>query len=167
MWSLELALVMRRRADPQPVGLFRGGLRAATLAALASARNPLTGYRVAQLARKQRVKVNCELRTLQDLGVVSQVDIGVGKRGWILNDPDLRRYFQRTMRISWSEDWFSDREAVTRRNQLILRKLDRKPVDLSKFRGYAPPFPAEFAGRAETDRELAALGLRRSGRPAT
>jgi hypothetical protein len=153
-----------RAAEPQPVALFRGEIRAATLAVLASARNPLTGYRIAQIARKQRIKVNSELKTLLDIGLVSRAAATTGNPGWVLTDPDLRRYFQRTMRISWSEDWFTGRAARQKRNLAFLRKLARNPVDLTKFSGYKPPFPEEFAGRAETDKELAALGLRQSGR---
>jgi hypothetical protein len=151
--------------DPAIVSMFGGQARAATLGALASARQPLTAYRVAKMTGCQVIKVMGELRGLERAGVVGRVSRSGAATGWYVSDRSLRDFLRRRIRIVWWGDW--DREVGRRaRRSAVLR---RTRVDLSRFKPSPRGLPnrGEFIRSRGKDRELARIGLpvsRRSAR---
>lgn len=144
--------------------LFGSVTRARTLAALASASSPLTGYRVSLLAATQPIKTYAELRKLRKLGIVTERTIGIGKVGWELADPDLRSLCRRRARISWSRDWSKDVEVRTKAAKIAVAALE---VPTAKsYRGNADSVPnrAEFIRNPEKDRVLRQVRLAPSTR---
>lgn len=145
--------------------LFGSATRGATLGVLANGERPLSGYRIAKLAGCQQTKVNAVLFALRDEKLVVSVPLGPNRRGWVLEDPDLRRFLRRKFRVSWSEDWLDHRTREASRDQEIRRRwAGQKPVELSNFNGFEPRKPEEFVRSPERDRVLRELGLAPSRR---
>ncbi len=148
---------MKTEIDPGIAALFGSETRAATLGAVANARQPLTAYRVAQMTGAQVIKVVAELRRLEKAGLVAKTPTDRGRTGWTVSDGALRDLLRRRVRIVWSRDW---NEAAGER----VRRRDSLPtirIDLSRYRPNpkAVPNPEEFERPAEKDRLLAKAGL--------
>ena len=156
---------MARKAVGGLAAIFGSATRGATLGLLASAERPLSGYRIAKLAGCQQTKVNAVLASLRDGKLVATVPLGANRTGWVLEDPDLRRFLRRRFRVSWSEDWLEHRTREAPRDREIRRQLSRlEPLDLSKFDGFVPRNPQELARPPEKDRVLRELALTPSPR---
>lgn len=139
--------------------------RAGTLAVLANASQPLTGYRIAKLAACQESKVNSVLAELQAKQFVAMVSLGANRVGWVMEDPDLRRSICKRVRISWSEDLLRERKRNKKRAMALSRRLAAlEPVDISRYAGFVPRNPEEFNRPPEKDATLIELGSRPSRR---
>jgi Sugar-specific transcriptional regulator TrmB len=151
--------------------LFGSRARALTLAVLANAEGPLTGYRIAQVASLPRPKVYAVLRQLYKAGFVQNAKGGVR-----LTDPDLRSLLQKRLRLRWSEEWDSAREGWSEENPRLLsagladiRTRIRRDPDFLRPRGWKPPPSArkierELRRPASKDAGLRRRGLRTSDR---
>jgi len=150
--------------DPGIVTLFGGETKVLTLAALSSASQPLTGYRVTKLTKAQPTKVYDEIRRLAKAGFISERQTSAGRRGWIVSDPDLRSLFRRRVRLLWNEDWS---KTLDQKPKLRKSDLDRVlSLDVTQYRPNrsAIPNPEEFARPAAKDSALASAGLKTSRR---
>ncbi|MCI4373643.1 MAG: helix-turn-helix domain-containing protein [Thermoplasmata archaeon] len=103
--------------DPKVEGFIGSANRARTLAPIASARQPLTAYRIAWLARVPRSKVYGELRRLKSLGLVAEREDPKGASTWILLDEDAAAYLRKKMRVLWSGDIGRSSEEMARRER--------------------------------------------------
>jgi biotin operon repressor len=126
--------------DPGVVALTGSENRALVLGALANASGPLSGYRIAQMIDAQRIKVNAELRRLQSAGLVAQRKTRDGGAGWVLEDPDLRRFLRRRIRVVFSSDWDDGRALRGRAVDRLLAEIEAglpDPKQSPEF--YRPP----------------------------
>ena len=110
--------------DPGIVALFGSQNRALVLAALANASSPLSGYRVAKIFGGQKIKVNAELTRLAKVGVVSTRRTASGRRGWTLEDPDLRKLLRRRIRICFAQEWDESRPASGEAVDRLLAEIE-------------------------------------------
>ena len=85
--------------DSALVELVGSRARLLSLAVLASAQGPMSGYRIARVADIPRQKVYPILRRAVNAGLVRKTD-----RGYILNDGDVRNLLRRRIRLEWSGD---------------------------------------------------------------
>lgn len=141
--------------------------RLLTMAVLANAQKPLTGYRVAVIADLPREKVYPELRRSVDSGVIAK-----DARGYRMLDEDLRSLLRKRVRLSWDEDWDEARKRLDASSgaemSAILASL---PTD-SKFlrpTGWKPSRAArrsikEMTRDPRKDALLRSMGLRTSER---
>jgi hypothetical protein len=161
--------------DPGVRRLFGSGNRARTLAVLASVTRPLTGYRVAQLAGAQRIKVNRELRQLARGGLVVRRRTAAGRNGWLLSDPDLRAFLAGRVRVTFPDAWAefdpSKGRAVRERLTEIMASLPdpRESPDFYRPPGWRPSAQGskwiqEMIRPAGKDRILRRAGARTSER---
>ncbi len=149
---------MSSRSDSGLAGLFGSAARARTLAALASASLPLTGYRIASLAAIQPIKAYSELKRLMSLGFVASRPIRKGTTGWVLADPDIRNLCLKRARLVWEPDWEQDVSRRAFKAKSILGVLGQ--IDLRRYR----PNPAAVTNRSEFVRPRAKdRALRRAG----
>jgi hypothetical protein len=91
---------MAARTDVALASLFGSQNRLLTMAVLANADEPLTGYRVAKVAGLPRQKVYPEIRRGIEAGLVERV-----ANGFRLSDPDVRALLRKRVRIRWAEEW--------------------------------------------------------------
>jgi len=96
---------MKVAANGQLASLFGSENRSLVLAVLASASKPLTGYRVARAFGGQKIKVNAELRRLEEVGFVRSSRGAKGGRTWVLEDEELRALVRKRMRIFFVDEW--------------------------------------------------------------
>jgi hypothetical protein len=92
-------------ADAGLLALTGSQNRALVLGALANASGPLTGYRIAQMIDGQRIKVNTELKQLASVGLVRRAPLAGKRPGWALQDPDLRNFLRKRIRVTFASDW--------------------------------------------------------------
>ena len=150
--------------DPGIVTLFGGETKVLTLAALSSASQPLTGYRVTKLTKAQPTKVYDEIRRLAKAGFLTERLTPGGRQGWIVSDPDLRSLFRRRVRLLWNEDWSKTLDEAPK---LKRSGSDRVPkLDVTRYRPNrsSVPNPKEFVRPLSKDGALASAGLRTSRR---
>jgi len=151
-------------AYPNITELFGGSTRTRTLAVLANASTPLTGYRVAVTAGTQPIKTNAVLERLKRLGIVTERTTAVGRRGWELTDRDFATFLRRRVRLSWIEDW---QKEVMEKSALASRvAVQFEGFNLS---GYSPnrallADQKEFERPESKDRAVERAGLRASVR---
>ena len=91
---------MEQFPDPALESLFGSRARLLTMAVLANADEPLTGYRVSKIAGVPAQKVYPEIKKAVETGVVKEAE-----GGFVLSDPDIRELLQRRVRIRWDEEW--------------------------------------------------------------
>jgi hypothetical protein len=91
---------MRADIDPGLTALFGSRARLLTMAVLANADEPLTGYRIAKIARLPRQKVYPELRRGVESGLVER-----SGEGFRLSDSDIRTVLRKRVRIRWDAEW--------------------------------------------------------------
>jgi hypothetical protein len=136
---------MEATLDSVLTSLFGSRTRLLTMAVLANAEEPLTGYRVAKVAGLPRQKVYPELRRGIETGLVTRVS-----SGFLLSDPDVRALLRKRVRIRWDEEW--DRARASR-NPEGGADLDRIRSSLRGFRTYDPKnrIPATALRELERD----------------
>ncbi len=81
--------------SPELVALFGSATRVRTLAALAMAPGPITGYRIARMCGISPTKTYAELYRLRRANVVREQPTATGRRGWLLSDPDVGALLRR------------------------------------------------------------------------
>jgi hypothetical protein len=154
-------MTMGPSATRELTPLFGNAARAGALAVLANAERPISGYRIAKMTGCQETKVNAVLAKLRAEELVAAVSVGQNRAGWILADPDLRRFIRRRVRISWSEDLLEDRKLNSSGAMETMRRLtELPPVDLSTFESFLPRNAKEFERPAQKDRILTEIGSR-------
>jgi hypothetical protein len=136
--------------------------RLLTLAVLAAAEVPMTGYRVAAVAGLPREKVYPELRA-----AIESSSAVKSERGYAMVDEDLRRLLRARTRVTWDSYW--DRpgrpsaDAVDRELDEI--RKSRRRVRLYNPNNRIPPEALrELVRDPEKDRALRRTGLRPSRR---
>ena len=149
--------------DPQLVALFGSETRASVLVALARARYPQTGYRIAKVANIQPIKAYSELGRLLAVGVVRRTSGASGRFTWELPEGAVRTFVVNRARISDWVDWMADpRRRVSSADRRFARRLNAAAT------GRPPPKSIPPAARAilsemtrppEKDRVLELLGL--------
>jgi hypothetical protein len=141
--------------------------RLLTMAVLANADEPLTGYRIAKTADLPRIKVYAELRN----GVSSELLAKVDEK-YLMVDPDVRALLRKRVKIRWDEEW--DRARVGWNGQTsarlakILASMSTEPEFL-RPRGWRPTDSAlkvirEIQRPPTKDAVLERRGLRTSAR---
>ena len=115
---------MAADVDPGAVAVFGSENRALVLAVLANAIRPLTSYRVARTFGGQKIKVGRELRRLESVGLVSRVSTAGGRQAWRLEDPDLRSFLSRRIRISFDNDWDEGRPGSGQEVDRLLAEIE-------------------------------------------
>jgi hypothetical protein len=142
--------------------LFGSQNRLLTMAVLANADEPLTGYRVAKIAGLPRQKVYPEIRRGVEVGLVDRTP-----SGFLLTDPDVRILLRKRIRIRWDEEW--DR-AQRARSSTVSSELARIRSSLKAVRTYDPKNRIPLRERRELERDpakdriLVRMGLRPSRR---
>lgn len=162
---------MQPTVDPVLAAVFGSRTRLLTLAVLANAEKPLTGYRVAAVAGLPRPKVYAELRRAKRVGLTRELAAGV-----VLVDADVRALLRKRVRVRWDEEWDRARAGWSRENRRILVKTlwtirDRVREDPAflRPRGWRPPagsarWQEELRRPRGKDSLLRRLGLRTSTR---
>ncbi len=137
-------------------------VRLLTLAVLAAADAPLTGYRVAAVAQLPRAKVYPELRKALSTGVARKT-----AAGFSLVDPDLRQLFRKRVRVTWDEVWDAPERRSAEAVNLELEGIrrSRSKVPLFDPNNRIPQSALrELQRDPEKDRTLVRLGFRPSAR---
>src|SRR5580658_10492812 len=151
--------------DTSLVSLFGSRTRLLTMAVLANANEPLTGYRVAAIANLPREKVYPELRKGVATGMIS-----VGPTGYRMIDTDVQTLLRKRVRIRWDLEWDRARpgwdEETSRRLTALLASIPNDPTYL-RPKGWKPSPSARTAIRemerpASKDALLRRRGLRTS-----
>src|SRR5271170_6733661 len=120
--------MMKFPLDPALATLFGSRTRLLTMAVLANAEEPLTGYRVAKVAGLPRQKVYPEIRRGVRAGLV-----GESASGFRLLDPDVKALLRKRVRIRWDEEWDRARAESSGRVTSDLRQI---PASLNGVRTY-------------------------------
>lgn len=101
--------------DPALESLFGSRARLLTMAVLANAAGPLTGYRVSKIAGVPAQKVYPEIKKGIGIGTVTEME-----GGFVLSDPDIRELLQKRVRLRWDEEWDRAREGWDEATRSIL-----------------------------------------------
>jgi len=158
---------MRRDVDASLVSLFGSQTRLLTMAVLANANEPLTGYRVAVIANLPREKVYPLLRK----GVATGTLVA-GPEGFRMIDADVRALLRKRIRIRWDQEWDRARSGWDKetRGKLtgLLASIPKDPTYL-RPKGWKPSPSARRAIRElerspSKDALLSSRGLRTSAR---
>jgi DNA-binding transcriptional ArsR family regulator len=159
---------MVEEADPRLVALFGSATRVRALSVLAGCTEAVTGYRLARLSNLAPTKVYAELRRLQRAEVVRERPTREGRRGWFLQDDEIRALFRRRVRVGPSEAWFLevDQRMTTVADRIRSEGKARLTPDLSRFRPRPEnlPNPGEFRRPRGKDAALRRAGLSPSRR---
>jgi hypothetical protein len=142
--------------DPQLLAAFGSATRLRTVAVLANAFRPLTGYRVGKTGGIALPKVYRELHRLERAGVVARRG-----KGWVLTDRELGALVAQRIRISWSEDWDAELRRRAPEIAALHENLGRIPRAKPPKR-FVPRRPEEYDRPAFKDRRLREMGLRPS-----
>jgi hypothetical protein len=145
-------------SDPALESAFGSRARLLTLAALANAARPLTGYRVAAMTGVPRPKVYPILRRAVAAGLVRET-----RTGFRLIDPDVRTLLRKRIRIYWLDDLLAEherREPEVREVTAWLRRTKRARVRGPP--GWQPRNPRLYRRDPEKDRILREMGLQPS-----
>jgi len=159
---------MRDEVDPAVLAFTGSRTRALTLAVLANAEEPFTGYRVAKIAGLNPSKVYRELLRASKAGLIRRDRTG---NGYIIADPDVRTFLRRRLRIRWDDEWDKARAGWDDETPGLLstaltaiRGRVRENPNYLRPRGWKPPASAEsWAGELRRPPEKDA-GIRRAGR---
>jgi hypothetical protein len=156
---------MEAGVDPTLLSLFGSQTRLLTMAVLANATEPLTGYRVAVIAGLPREKVYPEIRKGLVTGLLAHTD-----DGYRMVDPDVRRLLQKRVQIRWEKEWDRERtgwnDGTQDRLNAILASIPSDPTYL-RPKGWEPPAAARLLIREmrrpnSKDAVLRRRGLRTS-----
>jgi hypothetical protein len=163
----DVVSAMMVEVDSGLVSLFGSRTRLLTMAVIANADEPLTGYRVAKIADLPRIKVYPEIRK----GVVTNLLVRDG-RGYRMIDSDVRALLRKRVRIRWDEEWDRSRKGwndeTSGRLARALASIPTEPNYL-RPRGWKPSPSVRKAIRemerpAAKDALLRRRGLRTSAR---
>jgi hypothetical protein len=135
-------------------GVFGSKARYRTLAVLANAYGPLSGYRIAQTAGIPASKVHVQLHSLARLGTVRR-----GRDGWVLEDSDLRALFRKRAQLRAWDDWRLEMRSRESERSAVLARLREMPATQPPS-GWTPREPARFSRSPGKDRLLKRMGLR-------
>lgn len=155
---------MSREVDPAVVTLFGGETRVLTLAALSSSPQPITGYRVTKLTEVQPIKVYEELRKLATAGFVVGQQTRPGRVTWKLVDPDLKRFFNRRVRINWPVLGTDARKGDGPEWRAVRAKVRSLNTAQYQSRPLSIPNREEFVRAPGKDAILASVGLKMARR---
>jgi len=159
---LDVQYIMVATVDLPLESLFGSRTRLLTMAVLANADAPLTGYRVAKVADLPRQKVYPELRRGTAAGLIRHKG-----RGFVLSDPDIRSLLRKRVRIRWDEEWDRSRKGQAAK---VPGELNRIRSSLRGFKTYDALNRIPATARRELERDpakdriLRELGLRPSTR---
>ncbi len=103
--------------SPELVALFGSATRVRTLAALATAPGPITGYRIARMCGISPTKTYAELYRLRSANVVREQPTATGRRGWLLSDPDVVALLRRRARFTSTD---ADRHGPTSPPRILM-----------------------------------------------
>lgn len=137
---------MAAAPSPELLALFGSATRVRTLATLAHASGPLTGYRIARLSGLSPTKTYAELHRLQRANIVLMRPTSTGRRGWQLADPDVGAFIRRRARLpGWepADDLTEDPARSSRVGRPSWRELQFPGFSLPRA---APP-PHEAAAQ--------------------
>lgn len=158
---------MTPKADRALLALLGSRTRLLTMATLANAGKPLTGYRVAVVAGLPRDKVYPVIRKAVAAGLLERV-----KGGYRMVDGDVQALLRKRVRIRWDEDWDRERDGwgdqTPARLSAILESLPRESTYL-RPKNWVPSKSAkakirEMRRPASKDVFLRAHGMRTSER---
>ena len=151
---------MALSVDPAVSALFGSETRVRTLAPLANAERPLTGYRIASMVGIPRTKVYGELMRLESEGWVRRSVNNRGRTLWTLQDPDVRRLFRRRVRIVLSEEILTGALDLAANTQRVMETNRLEPVDPALLRGpFKPRNPEDYDRPLSKDAALRRLRL--------
>lgn len=142
--------------------LIRSQTRLLTMAVLANAEEPLTGYRIAKIASLPRVKVYPEIRKGVEAGILVK-----DRRGYRMVDADVRALLRKRVRIRWDQEWDRARRGWATSTTVELERIQRS---LKGVRLYDPQNRVPSAAIKEIERDpeknriLRSLNLRPSAR---
>lgn len=136
---------MKTTPDPALESLFGSRTRLLTMAVLANADEPLTGYRVAKIANLPREKVYPEIRRGIEAGLIERREVG-----FRLCDLDVRTLLRKRVRIRWDEEW--DRSRTTWAGT-VMDELSRIRASLKGTRIYDPSHRIPAAALRELERD--------------
>lgn len=142
---------MKPRVDPALIAFVGSETRVLTMAVLANAGRPLTGYRIAKVAGLQPIRVYEELRRAIGAGYVKR-----RRDGFVLTDMGIRDFLRRQVRLSWMDDLLSSERA---RRAARAKALPTDWFDPTRYRP-DPKIAARFAGFFERPPEKDELALR-------
>ena len=136
--------------DPTLLSLFGSQTRLLTMAVLANAGEPLTGYRVAVIAGLPREKVYPEIRKGLATGLLRRT-----ASGYRMVDADVRNLLQKRVRLRWDQVWDREREGWNEQPQGRLNALVAS----------IPPNPAYLRPKGWTPSASARAVIRETRRP--
>jgi len=142
--------------DPGLVALFGSETRVRSLAVLASAHRPLTAYRIGKVGGVPLPKAYREIARLAKAGLVERKNTG-----WVLCDNDVRALLRRRVRISWADDWLTERARRLPEERALFERL-RRTEHTPPPRGWRPRNPERFSRSPVKDEVLREMGLRSS-----
>jgi hypothetical protein len=148
---------MESELDRRLVALCGSKTRAYTLAALANAYRPLTGYRVAKTGGVPIPKAHEELRRLERAGLVAR-----RATGWVLLDSDIRAFLRKRVQVLGWDDWRKERKAREAGRRVLLNRIRQLPVRPPP-KGWKPRKLQRFHRSSKKDEILRRLGLRPAG----
>ena len=158
---------MGPEVDASLVSLCGSRTRLLTMAVLANANEPLTGYRISLIANLPREKVYPELRKGVATGILE-----AGNGGFRMVDADVQALLRKRIRIRWDQEWDRARrgwdEETREKLSNLLASIPNDPTYL-RPRGWKPSPSARKAIREmerppSKDALLAGRGLRTSAR---
>lgn len=129
---------MKIEVAPSLTQLFGSQARVLSLAVLANANRPLTGYRIAKTAGVPKIKAYEQLRKALAAGWIAR-----SGNGYSMPDGELRSLLRKRLRIRWSED---------RPARLPQRATTPRPGEFDWFD--PAKFPADPKVRARYAREF-------------
>jgi hypothetical protein len=162
MWAASFERSMPATTDAALEAFCGSRTRLLTLAVLASAEVPISGYRVASAADLPREKVYPELRKAIAAGSVIK-----SAAGYSLTDPDLRQLLRSRVRVVWNSNWdrLGSRSSTAVDEELReIRKMTRKISLYDPGHRIPPDALRELERDPEKNRALRRLGLRPSRR---
>jgi hypothetical protein len=125
----DVVVSMRIETDPDLLWLFGSEARILSLAVLANAGRPLTGYRVAQLAGLPRIKVYEQLQRAERANWILRV-----ADGYRMPEGELRTLLRQRIRVAWSSDLAASVDSRARQERAILnRRGSTSWFDLTKY----------------------------------
>jgi hypothetical protein len=148
--------------DPVLEQLVGSRTRLLTAAVLANSDEPLTGYRIAKIAKLPREKVYPELSK----GVKSGL-FGQRGNGFFLLDSDLRALLRKRIRIRWDSEWDRARKGWAESASGEIRDIKGELQGVSRYdpkNRIRASALEELRRRPAKNRVLRKLGLRISKR---
>ncbi|MFQ5951686.1 MAG: helix-turn-helix domain-containing protein [Candidatus Geothermarchaeales archaeon] len=144
--------------------MFGSQTRTKVLGYLADSHLPKTAYSLAKETGGSMTRVYGLMKQLARSGIVESRSDESGYTRYVLADDDLRKFLQRRVRVTSSDEWFSPYRAMERRR--TYERLKGSKIELPEL----TPSPSRAPGREEAERRREkdrALQAIREGRPLT